>query len=192
MMDLFKQDVQRWILPQRIADPSLVTLKSTLKLLYHHIPLRAMLFYRIGAWCSKKNIPFFPGFIQRLIYFLYGLEIAVSQDIGGGLYIAHPVGTVISVEKMGRNCTIIASVTIGMRNEWAFPTIGDEVFIGAGARVLGRINVQDKAVIGANAVVIRDVPRGATVVGIPARVVRSNGEKVDQGKQDEELIDIQG
>lgn len=149
-----------------------------------------MLCYRIGAWCSRRNIPFFPGFFQRLIYFLYGLEIAVSQDIGGGLYIAHPIGTVISVEKMGSNCTIIASVTIGMRNEWAFPTIGDGVFIGAGARVLGGIHVGDNAVIGANAVVIKDVPDGATVVGIPARVVRNADEKLERFIQEEEFTDI--
>ena len=96
----------------------------------------------------------------------------MRANIGGGLYIAHPSGTVISVEEMGNNCSIIASVTIGMRNEWSFPRIGDNVFIGAGARVLGSIDVGDEAVIGANAVVINDVPAGATVVGIPARIVR--------------------
>lgn len=66
---------------------------------------------------------------------------------------------------------MIHNVTVGMRNEWAFPEIGDDVFIGAGARVLGGIVVGDGARIGANAVVIQDVPAGATVVGIPARVI---------------------
>jgi serine O-acetyltransferase len=73
---------------------------------------------------------------------------------------------------MGQNCSIIAAVTIGMRNTWDFPNIGNEVFIGAGARVLGNINIGDGAVIGANAVVISDIPAGATAVGIPARVTK--------------------
>ena len=172
MRKLFRQDVQRWIVPQQISDPSEVTLRTTLRLLWRHMPLRAMLWYRLGSWCKDKGIPFAPGFTQRFLYRFFGLEISMRANIGGGLYIAHPSGTVISVEEMGNNCSIIASVTIGMRNEWSFPRIGDNVFIGAGARVLGSIDVGDEAVIGANAVVINDVPAGATVVGIPARIVR--------------------
>jgi serine O-acetyltransferase len=149
-----------------------------LKLLYRYMPLRAMAWFRFGSWCKHKRIPFLTGAIQRLIYRRYGLEIKVGEDYGGGLYIAHPVGTVIAAKRIGTNCSIIASVTIGMRNEWAFPEIGDGVLIGAGARVLGGINVGDHAVIGANAVVIHDVPDSATVVGIPARVTRLNGMRV--------------
>jgi serine O-acetyltransferase len=112
-----------------------------------------------------------PGLVQRLIQRLHGLEIWVGADIGGGLYVAHPVGTVIAVERIGRNCSIIHAVTLGLRNEQRFPAIGDDVFIGAGARVLGGVTVGDGARIGANAVVLDDVPAGATVVGIPARPV---------------------
>lgn len=172
MLELFRQDVRRWIVPQQVADLSLVTFTTTLKLLWSHMPLRAMLLFRMGSWCKQKGIPILPGLIQRTILLLYGLEISTSQEIGGGLYIAHPVGTVISVEKMGKNVSIIANVTIGMRNEWAFPCIEDNVTIGAGARVLGHIRIGEGAVIGANAVVIDDVPCGATMVGIPARDVR--------------------
>ncbi len=183
MLKLFKQDVQRWVIPQQVADPSAVTLMTTLKLLFRHMPLRAMLWFRFGSWCKRKGIPFLPGFIQRLIYKQFGLEISVGGAIGGGLYIAHPIGTVIMVNRMGENCSIIAAVTLGMRNEYAFPNIGDNVFIGAGARVLGGIDVGDGTVIGANAVVIKDVPAQATVVGIPGRVVRVGGQKLaDNGK----------
>jgi serine O-acetyltransferase len=168
---LFKQDVQRWIYPEKIADPSLVNLKTTLKLLLHHMPLRAMLLFRFGSWCMQRGIRFLPGMIQRLIYFFYGLEIAPGADIGGGLYIAHPIGTVIMVERMGSNCSIIASVTLGLRNDHTFPTLGDNVFVGAGARILGGIYIGDGAKIGANAVVLDDIPAGATAVGIPAKVV---------------------
>lgn len=138
-------------------------------------PLRAMLWFRFGSWCKQRGIPFLPGYVQRRLYRRYGLEIVVGADIGGGLYIAHPIGTVVAPQRIGRNCTIVAAVTIGMRNEWEFPAIGDDVFIGAGARVLGGITIGDRARIGANAVVTRDVPAGATVVGIPARVVKIDG-----------------
>lgn len=171
MWELFKQDVARWIIPQRVADISLVTFSTTLRLLWQHLPLQAMLIFRFGSWARRKGFPLFPGLTQRLLYWIYGLEIGVGQEVGGGLYIAHPAGTVISAERIGSNCSIIASVTVGMRNEWKFPVIGDNVFIGAGARVLGGITVGDNASIGANAVVIKDVPKGATVVGIPAKEI---------------------
>jgi serine O-acetyltransferase len=170
MFELFRQDVQRWIVPQQVAARDQVTLGRTLRLLWHHMPLRAMLWFRFGSWCKQKGIPLLPGWVQRYIFRNFGLEISPGADIGGGLYIAHPVGTVIAVKRMGRNCSIIAAVTLGMRNSWEFPEIGDGVFIGAGARVLGGIHVGDGARVGANAVVLHDVPAGATVVGIPARV----------------------
>jgi serine O-acetyltransferase len=179
MFDLFKQDVQRWVVPQQIADPSQVTRKMTLKLLWRHMSLRAMFWFRFGSWCAKKHIPLMKGLIYRFVYRFHGLEISPGADVGGGLYIAHPIGTVISAKQIGRNCTIIASVTIGMRNEWEFPVIGDNVFIGAGARVLGGIHVGDGAVIGANAVVIDDVPAGATVVGVPARIIKLKGNEAN-------------
>lgn len=178
MIDLFLQDARRWVIPGQISTEPL-RLRQILRLLLTHLPLRAMLWFRFGSWCKQRGIPFIPGYIQRRIYRRYGLEIVVGADIGGGLYIAHPVGTVIAPQRMGRNCSVIAAVTIGMRNEWKFPVIGDEVFIGAGARVLGGITVGDRAQIGANAVVIRDVPAGATVVGIPARAVKSGTEVVN-------------
>lgn len=186
----FKQDVQRWIEPEAVSPPELVTLFTTLKLLWRHIPLRAMLWYRFGSWCDALGLPFFPGFVQRQLLQRYGLEIAVGADIEGGLYIAHPVGTVIMPEYIGRNCSIISAVTIGLRNEWSFPTIGDHVFIGTGARILGAVVVGDRAKIGANAVVIDDVPAGATAVGIPARVlpgtVSEEGEPALAGRDNGE------
>jgi serine O-acetyltransferase len=175
MLELFRQDVQRWIVPQEIADPSQVTFLRTLRLLFNNMPLRAMLWFRFGSWCVQRHIPFMKGFVQRLIYRNYGLEISPGADIGGGLYIAHPIGCVIAAKHIGKNTSIIAAVTIGMRNKWEFPVIGDNVLIGAGARVLGGIRVGDGASIGANAVVLDDIPDGATAVGIPAKVVRIKG-----------------
>lgn len=173
MFELFKQDAARWVIPQQVTDPSKLTLLQILRLLYHHMPLRTMFWYRLGSWLAQKRLPMVKGIFQRAIYRWGGLEISPGANVGGGLYIAHPIGSVISPEKIGKNCTIIHSVTIGMRNEWAFPVIGDNVFIGAGARILGGIHVGDNAIIGANAVVIHDVPDGTTVVGIPAKPIKA-------------------
>jgi serine O-acetyltransferase len=179
MYKLFLEDARRWIAPGQISPAAPISVRTLLALLYRHMPLRAMAWFRFGSWCKRKRLPFLPGYVQRQIYSRYGLEISAGADISGGLYIAHPIGTVISVKRMGRNCSIIAAVTIGMRNEWKFPEIGDEVFIGAGARVLGGIKVGNQAVIGANAVVIHDVADGVTVVGIPAKAIQSNGVRVE-------------
>jgi serine O-acetyltransferase len=171
MFGLFRQDAQRWVTPGEVAPACEVTLGRALRLLYRHIPLRAMLWFRFGQWCHERRIPGLPSFAQRHLYHRYGLDIVIGSDIAGGLYIAHPVGTVIAVDRIGRNCSIIAAVTLGLRNDHRFPIIGDNVFIGAGARVLGGVTVGDGARIGANAVVIDDVPAGATAVGVPARVL---------------------
>ena len=179
MYKLFLEDARRWVVPGQINPAADISARTLLALLYRYMPLRAMAWFRFGSWCKRKRIPFLPGYVQRQIYSRYGLEISAGAEIGGGLYIAHPIGTVISVKRMGRNCSIIAAVTIGMRNEWKFPEIGDEVFIGAGARVLGGITIGDNAVIGANAVVIHDVAESMTVVGIPARAIQSNGTRVE-------------
>lgn len=172
MFELFLRDAQRWVTPGEIADRSVMTLPRVLKLLFRHMPLRAMLWFRIGSWCKERGIPGIPGLTQRHLYSAHGLEIWIGAEIGGGLYIAHPIGTVIAVDRMGDNCSVIASATLGLRNDRSFPDIGNNVFIGAGARVLGGVRVGDGAIVGANAVVVDDVPAGATVVGIPARVLR--------------------
>lgn len=170
----FRADAARWMTPGAIGAPDTLTWRQIATLLMRHLPLRAMAWFRLGSWCKRRRIPALPGFIQRHIATRYGLEIQVGAPIGGGLYVAHPYGTVIAPARMGANCSIIAAVTIGMRNEWTFPALGDRVFIGAGARVLGGIHVGDGATIGANAVVIHDVPAGATVVGIPARITSTH------------------
>ena len=176
MFELFLHDAGRWAVPGEIADPSTLTFRRVVGLLFRHMPLRAMLWFRIGSWCKERGIPGVPGLMQRHIYSAHGLEILIGAEIGGGLYIAHPIGTVITVERMGKNCSVIASATLGLRSDGLFPDIGDDVFIGAGARVLGGVRIGDGAVIGANAVVIHDVPAGARVGGIPARVLRAATE----------------
>jgi len=178
MWNRFKDDALRWVVPGQIADPTVLTWWVLLKLLYAHLPLRAMAWYRLACWSKQRHIPLLYGMLIRRIYLRHGLEI--WGDIGGGLYIPHPIGTVIAVEAMGRNCSVISAVTIGMREKWGFPQIGDNVFIGTGARLLGTITVGDHAKIGANSVVLHDVPATVTVVGAPARVATSSKQESKQ------------
>lgn len=108
---------------------------------------------------------------HRLWSILSGAEIPLGTRIGGGLLLPHPNGIVIHPDSViGPNCLLLQQVTIGTNNSRP-PVIGGHVDIGAGARVLGAVTVGDHARIGANAVVIHDVPPRATVVGIPARPI---------------------
>ena len=105
----------------------------------------------------------------------YGIEIPHQTQIGSGLYIGHWGGIIVNPRaKIGNNCNISQGVTIGGTNRGeraGVPTIGDGVFIGPGAKIIGRIRVGDNVAIGANAVVTKDVPENAVVAGVPARVL---------------------
>lgn len=192
MWDLFKKDARRWVVPQDIAPPEAITPVVLAKLLFRNIPLRAMFFYRLGEWAHKKGIPMLPGMAYRFNYKRYGLEISNYNNVAGGLYIAHVAGTVLMPESIGENCSVVAGVTVGLRNNNTFPRIGNNVFIGAGARILGGISVGDNAIIGANAVVIKDVPANATVVGVPAKIIKIGSEKVSASDDvHDELLDLQ-
>ena len=168
-LDAFHEDAARWVRPEEIAPVSEVTPLAILALLWKYPPLRAMAWFRFAAWTKARGVPVVPGMMQRRIARRYGLELSVGAHIAGGLYVPHPYGTTISAERIGRNVTIIGSVTIGMRGGPERPRIGDGVFIGAGARVLGDIEVGAGASVGANAVVVKSVPPHNTVVGVPAR-----------------------
>ena len=113
-------------------------------------------------------MPGAAGYVQRRLLRLYGLEIAPAAEVAGGLYIAHPVGCVLHAKSIGENVTVVGQVTFGARSSPDWPRIGDDVYLGIGARVLGGIAIGSGAVIGANAVVIHDVPPGAVAIGIPA------------------------
>ena len=131
-MRRFVLDAARWVVPSHFADPSTLTFLSILGLLLRHPPLRALAWYRLACWFQARSIPGLYGLLSRWMFFRFGLEI--WGEIEGGLYLPHPMGCVIAVQRMGRNCSVIASVTIGMREDYAFPVVGDHVFVGAGAR----------------------------------------------------------
>jgi serine O-acetyltransferase len=100
-----------------------------------------------------------------------GADIPLNSRLGGGLLLPHPNGVVVHPQvQIGPNCLLFQQVTLGMGTDGAVPSLGGHVDIGAGAKVLGGIHVGDHARVGANAVVLHDVPAGATAVGIPARL----------------------
>jgi serine O-acetyltransferase len=148
---------------------------GTAKLVWNQCGLRATLLFRLSHALWRHRIPALPGMVARLNLTLYGLDIPPSVEIGPGLYIPHPVGTVVMAHRIGANVSLISAITIGMRGVPGFPTLGNGVFIGAGARVLGAITVGDGVSIGANAVVLKDIPAGATAVGVPARILETPG-----------------
>ena len=101
-----------------------------------------------------------------------GADIPINTQIAGGLLIPHPNGIVMHADvKIGPNCLIFQQVTIGSKDDSRPPTIGGHVDIGAGAKVLGEINIGNHVKIGANAVVLIDVPEGRSAVGVPAKII---------------------
>ena len=177
-MSAFSEDLKRW------SDRSFQPLDGSplsghlrawdvFRLMWRHPPLWATGIYRISNWCHRHGIRLVPTICERLNMLLFGLEISPSIPIGPGFYIAHPYGTVIMAARVGANASFIHAITVGMRGEYEFPSLGDGVFIGAGARVLGAITLGNGCSVGANAVVMIDVPAGMTAVGVPA-VVRES------------------
>ena len=140
--------------------------------------------FRIGQYLRSKSILVKPlyyvaRYIQRIYMVRFGFEVSPETIVGSGLYIGHIGGITISrFAVIGRNCNISQGVTIGatQRGEKAgAPIIGDNVYIGPGARVIGKITIGNNVAIGANAVVSKDLPDYAIAVGIPARSIGSEG-----------------
>ena len=129
---------------------------------------RSLLEFRCGSGIIKYIIKFlFPPLNSLYIW---------CDDIGPRLFIQHGFATVITAEKIGSDCWINQQVTIGYKNSGEMPTIGNGVRITAGAKVLGRISLSDNCIVGANAVVTKDVPPNAIVGGVPAKIIGENTE----------------
>lgn len=165
----FRYDAARWVVPQEIAPVSEVTPAVMAKLLIRNPPLRAMAWFRLATAMNAAGVRGVPSWIQRRLLLRYGLELTPGTDVGGGLYIAHPVGCVLVAERIGENVTVVGQATFGTRTDDRWPVVDDGAFIGVGARILGGITVGAGAQVAANAVVLADVAPGTTVVGIPAR-----------------------
>jgi serine O-acetyltransferase len=137
--------------------------------LAHYREFRNVLYYRLQRGdAADRGLAKLARRVWRPVD---GLDISCPA-IGPGLVVRHGYGTILSAERIGRNCFVHRGVTIGWDERGdRSPRVGDDVYIGAGAKVLGPITVGDGVRIGANAVVLSDVPDGSTAVGVPARVV---------------------
>lgn len=143
------------------------------------MPLLPVLLFRLRNHLLRSEAPILPYLCELLSTAVWRVSIGRRVEVGPGLVIPHGHVLIDGAVKIGRNCIINPWVTIGLsrRRRWGLdprgPIIGDSVFIGTGAKVLGPITIGDGARIGANAVVIEDVPPSATAVGAPARIVRT-------------------
>ena len=162
---------------------------SKIEVILTYAGFHALLIYRFAHWLLKKRIPFIPRALSQFARFITGIEIHPGATIGSGMFIDHGMGVVIGeTSEIGDNVTLFQGVTLGGTGKQRgkrHPTLGSHVVVGAGAKVLGPIRIGDYVKIGANSVVLQDVPDHSTVVGIPGKIVRIKDERVP----DEALLD---
>ena len=158
--------------------------KSVFEVIFCYQGLHAIWLHRIAHYLFKKGWIFLPRFIYNFARFITGIEIHPGATISEGLFIDHGAGTVIGeTVEIGKNVTLYQGVTLGGTGKEKgkrHPTIGDNVVVASGAKVLGSFTVGHNAKIGAGSVVLKEVPPYATVVGIPGKVVLLYGEKVTE------------
>ncbi len=131
---------------------------------------RNLFYFRIG-----ENISKYIEFLCPKMNTLF-----INGNIGKGLFIQHGFATIIATNQMGENCWINQQVTIGFSNATDCPTIGNNVIISAGSKIIGNVKIGDNSKVGANAVVVKDVPANCTVVGVPAHIIRRDGIRVQE------------
>jgi serine O-acetyltransferase len=135
-----------------------------------------MIVYRLMQWSRKWRLVPLEMLLNKFNGLFCSCIIGRGADFGPGFVLVHSQGVVINGQvRGGSNVFIEHQVTIGAERRES-PVLGSDIFIGAGAKIIGRVKIGDGARVGANAVVVHDVPAGATVVGIPARVVRRRGD----------------
>ena len=176
---MFK-DLRETVAAYKARDPAA---KSTLQILLLYPGVRAVRSHKKAHWCYEHHLYFLARWISQASRRRTGIEIHPGAKIGKRLVIDHGMGVVIGeTAEIGDDCLIYHGVTLGGTGKERgkrHPTIGNNVLISTGAKVLGPFKVGDGARIAANAVVLSQVPENATAVGVPARVVRIAGEKVD-------------
>ncbi|MDV2503389.1 MAG: serine O-acetyltransferase [bacterium] len=162
--------------------------RSILEVIFCYPGVHALLIHRLahGLWGSRLYL--LGRMLSHVNRFLTGIEIHPGARIGPGFFIDHGMGVVIGeTAEIGENCTLYHGVTLGgtsLKKEKRHPTLGKNVVVGAGAKILGPFTVGDNAIVGAGSVVIRSVPPFSTVVGIPAKVVFQKRRKRDAEKID--------
>jgi serine O-acetyltransferase len=139
--------------------------------------VHAVMLIRFQMWCARVGIP--TLFAAKALFYLFKIEISRKAVIGPGLRLPHPMGIIIAPNvTIGADCDLYADVRLVLGHGVKVGAIiGDHVFLGDGAKVVGNVRIGDHAIIGVSSVVTKDVPAGATAVGIPARVVNDNNQR---------------
>ncbi|MGF1601950.1 MAG: serine O-acetyltransferase [Thermosynechococcaceae cyanobacterium] len=157
--------------------------RDGLEVLLCYSGLQAIVLHRLAHWLYGLGLPLIPRIISQLSRFLTGIEIHPGAQLGQGVVIDHGMGVVIGETAiLGDYCLIYQGVTLGGTGKETgkrHPTLGENVVVGAGAKVLGNLHIGNNVRIGAGSVVLRDVPSDCTVVGIPGRIVYREGAKVN-------------
>ncbi len=157
--------------------------RNWLEVLFCYPGLQALVFHRLAHWLYRQGIPLIPRLISQVARFFTGIEIHPGAVIGRGFFIDHGMGVVIGETAIvGNYALIYQGVTLGGTGKECgkrHPTLGDNVVVGAGAKVLGNIEIGNKVRIGAGSVVLRNVPSDCTVVGVPGRIIYRSGVRVD-------------
>ena len=157
--------------------------RNRLEVFFLYSGYKAVRSHRRANWVFRHNMKFIARFISQRSRHKTGIEIHPGATIGKGLFIDHGMGVVIGeTTEIGDNCTLYQGVTLGGTGKDTgkrHPTLGNNVLVGCGARVLGPFKVGDNARIAAGAVVLNEIPPDSTAVGVPAQVVKMNGEKID-------------
>lgn len=157
--------------------------RSRWEVYFLYAGFKAVRSYRKSNWFYRHDMKFIARFISQRSRHKTGIEIHPGATIGKGLFIDHGMGVVIGeTTVIGDNCTLYQCVTLGGTGKdhgKRHPTLGDNVMVGSGAKILGPFRVGDNARVAAGAVVLDEVPDNATAVGVPARVVRINGKRTD-------------
>ena len=176
---MFK-DLKETIAAYQARDPAA---RSWLEILLLYPGIQAVRSHRLAHWCYRHDLKFLARAISQRSRRRTGIEIHPGATIGRRLVIDHGMGIVIGeTAEIGDDCLIYHGVTLGGTGKDVgkrHPTIGNNVLIGTGAKVLGPIRVGDNSRIAANSVVLKEIPEDSTAVGIPARVVRIAGQKVN-------------
>ncbi|MDH4423926.1 serine O-acetyltransferase [Bacillus cereus] len=170
----------------RYEETQIVNVKKLVLRQYISPGYRYTFWLRLCRYLSHKNKLYYPLYLIAMIIlqrckYKYGIEISPKTKIGTGFYIGHFGGIVINSQaEIGKNCNLSQGVTIGMANRGekkGVAIIGDNVYIGPGAKIVGAVRIGNNAAIGANCVVTKDVPDNAVVVGVPGKVISMNSSK---------------
>jgi len=172
-------DLRRDIRAVRERDPAA---RSTLEVLLCYPGVHALAFHRLAhaMWRRGWTIP--ARFLSHVSRFVTGIEIHPAAKLGPGLFIDHGMGVVIGeTAEVGENVTLLQGVTLGgtsLKREKRHPTLGNNVVVGAGAKIIGAFTIGAGSRIGAGSVVVREVPTNSVVVGVPGRVTYRDGQRV--------------